>query len=297
MSRNTIFVTGSTGLIGERLVNALLAQNEKVYLVEFEGRKRLKSFEGVDYINLKTFDKSKLQFSPEHSFFVHLAANANLKICADHPRAAIESNVLLTLDVLDFCRIMGIKNFIFPSTGLLYGDQHTEARTEESPLLTNNLYASTKLTGEILLRDHVLQNNSKGVVLRLGNVFGKKTMTSSVFSDIIQQIEAKADKVEVLNLQPKRDFIYVKDVVSAIGQIIHQGLKKPFDIFNLASGESTAIKDLAQKICAMKNYNAEIVGANAGDVFSNIAIDISKIKQEYNWSPQYPLDRALNEIL
>ncbi|MCX6181574.1 MAG: NAD(P)-dependent oxidoreductase [Bacteroidetes bacterium] len=298
MNLKTFFISGWTGLIGSEIVNELISLGHQVYLIETKNRAKNRSVAGAEYIEIESHPDRNKNYLPENSFFIHLAANGNIQYCSENPKEAIESNVMLTIDVLNFCKTHNINNFIFASTGILYSDLFEKPCTEGNPVFNNNIYGSTKLMSEQLIHNFSKKNNINSLVLRLGNVFGKKNNTRTVISDVLEQIENKTTKIELLNLSPRRDFIYVKDVCQAIFKIADQGINKKFDIVNLSNGESKSVLELATIICKIKNYTNPICEINdSSSMFSNITLDISKIKKEYNWQPKYTLESALKEIL
>ena len=112
---------------------------------------------------------------------------------------------------------------------------------------------------------------------------------------IVNQLKTKSE-IRVNDLEPKRDYIYVKDLVNAIMAALEVNLK--FEVFNIGSGESYSVCEIIgilQKISATNfpvNSNNNI---RIGEILDTVA-DISKAKKHLNWSPSWNIYAGLKEV-
>jgi len=129
-------------------------------------------------------------------------------------------------------------------------------------------------------------------VFRLFSAYGPKNSEYKVESRIISQLLTKK-KIKLGNLSPKRDFIYISDVVNAIKTIM-DNLKK-FEIYNIGTGKSNSIKELSStlKKISGKNIPIETVKnySRKTDI-PNVICDNKKIRK-LGWKPKISFLRGL----
>jgi UDP-glucose 4-epimerase len=290
-------ITGWSGLIGSSLVKDLIANKNRVCLVEFNQRPNKRIFNEVEYINELEFHK--INDISENSVLIHAACNANASCCSSDPVSAVESNINLTIKVLELCRKFNIKDFLFLSTGFLYGENNVKAHKESDPIVANNLYLSTKFTSEKIIQNYSQNYEIKSLIIRLGNVFGSQSSNQTVIGRILDQINNGEMKIKLHTLRPSRDFVYIKDVIDAIMIVSKNSFKKETNVLNVSSGTPTTIKELSSTICFLIDSNISVKEDQNNSIENNshILLDIKKIKKLYNWKPTYNLHNALEEII
>ncbi len=290
-------ITGWTGMIGARLVNDLIAQKKKVCLIEFGGRVNKRAFKNVEYA--KDSELGEINGVSENSILIHAASNANASNCNNNPVSAVESNINLTVEVLELCRKFSIKEFLFLSTGFLYGENERKAHRETDEICAKNVYLGTKLISEEIIKNFSCNHGLKSMILRLGNVFGDESNEQTVTGRIFHQINKGRNEIKLYTLEPCRDFVYVKDVSGAIQVVSRTRLVHMFDVLNVSSGKSTSIKNLVENICEVAGgpflITEEGVKSDGGS--SHILLDIKKIEKNYGRRPKYSLRNALVEIM
>ncbi len=108
---------------------------------------------------------------------VHLAAILQFS-CEQDPQKAIEVNVQGTLNILEACRIMGVKKIVFASSGAVYGARVGNI-DEACPILPDiSLYGAAKFLGEVLLERYHLIHDIPFIALRYWGVYGPGEMRS-----------------------------------------------------------------------------------------------------------------------
>ena len=182
-------VTGSKGFIGKNLIQEIkddfeiLEINEDIFLNE-------------DWTNVLLNKINK--FSPDVIF--HIGA------CSDTLEQDVNymmtRNYESTKIMSDYCYVYNCK-MIYSSSAANYGTNN---------LYPSNLYGWSKYVAE----KYVIQNG--GVALRYFNVYGpyedhKGKMSSVAYQMVTKQKEGQ--EIKLFPLKPTRDFVYVKDVISA----------------------------------------------------------------------------------
>jgi len=165
-----VLVTGGCGYIGTNLVKELLKKKYKVISVD-------KKIFG-DYLpknkNLKNIKMCVSQINEKIlknvNTVIHLAAISNDPAALLNSKITWETNVLYTLHLLNMCKKAKIKNFLFASSGSVYGISNKAKVDEKTNLLPITDYNKTKMVGE-----KVVLNFSKyfrTVIIRPGTVCG-----------------------------------------------------------------------------------------------------------------------------
>ena len=164
---------------------------------------------------------------------------------------------------------------------------------EIHPINPFNPYAQSKLIGEELCSGYNRDFNVPIIIFRPFNIYGKSQCEHFLIPKIIKQ--AKQGKIQLEDSRPKRDFIYIDDVIDAYEKAIYYK-KTPFEIFNLGTGKSTSINDLSKTIANKINKKISISFSEKkrkNEVLDTIA-NIDKAYSYLKWKPKF---NKLNIIL
>ncbi|MEN9604783.1 MAG: hypothetical protein RJB39_468, partial [Candidatus Parcubacteria bacterium] len=216
-------ITGGEGFIGSKITRKVNGQSYD-----------LKS--GLDILNTSLF----AEHATGMDGIFHCAAKISVPESIAHPDEYHRTNVEGTQSVVSTAKKNNTK-MVFSSSAAVYGTSE-DVVTEESSTDPMSPYAQNKLDGEKIIRDA----NIPAVVLRYFNVYGPGQ--SIAYAGVIATFIQKALKGEDLLIhgdgKQTRDFVYVEDVVEA-NVLAMKYTKKPFDTFNIASGDSITILEIA----------------------------------------------------
>lgn len=98
-------------------------------------------------------------------------------------------------------------------------------------------------------------------------------------------------KIVISNPNKAHDFIYIKDVISLIDNILNTNLSK--SVYNCGSGNPVSIGKIANTILNIMLKNSKFVEEPTLGLFA----DINKVKRDLNWSPNYSLESGLIDTL
>ena len=274
----SIFITGSRGDIGGRLKNDLVNRGYNI---------RESEDESLRVENKNYFDAIK---NPETiDVLYHLAAISFVPLSWENPSDFIKINVLGTSNVLEFCRINNIQLIYISSYA--YGIPQYLPIDENHPVLSVNPYALSKNMGEQLCEFYGKNFKLSYNIIRPFNVFGSLKNKSMLIPEIIDQI-IEGDNVKVKDLVPKRDYIFIDDVIDFL---VMSKEKLTNDVYNLGSGNSYSVKviiDTCQKVWGsdIQVISAEITRKNEiPETISNM----DKVKNIFGWSPKFTLEEGL----
>ena len=274
-----ILITGSKGFVGKNLIKYLKNYSYKIIepkdcKIDLKIPKVWKDIEQCEYL-------------------IHLAGKSYVPNSWKEPREFIENNILLITNALEYCRRNKSK-LIFLSS-YLYGNNCSLPIKESNSISANNPYALTKIISEKLCDFYKDNFNVNNCILRVFNLYGPGQPDNYLLAKIITQVKKKKF-IEIESLYPKRDYIYVDDLCSAIVKSI--GYKGDKNIFNIGFGKSYSVKEIIDIIQEIYGTSLEIVEKNISrknEILNSIA-DIELAKDELDWNPNIDLEEGILKI-
>jgi nucleoside-diphosphate-sugar epimerase len=276
-----ICITGSKGFIGKKIVSQLSQNNFHIIELDLEDGIDISNWEQVKQV--ENFD-----------VLIHLAGLSFVPDSYKDPRLMYTTNIISTLNMLELCKINNAK-MIYTSS-YVYGKPDYLPIDEIHPLRSFNPYSQSKIIGEELCHSY---NSSFGVpiiIFRPFNVYGPNQNKNFLIPLILSQIENEG-RINLKDPVPKRDFVHLNDICNAFYKAIFYN-KSSFEIFNIGSGKSYSVDEIAKAITTLFANNIEISYTNEtreNEVLDTVA-DISKAKQLLNWYPQVSLFDGLKDI-
>lgn len=275
-----IAVTGSTGFIGKNLVFALKKSGNEVIEIS-----RSKGFDICDWESVKFIDPCDV--------IVHLAAKTFVPDSFSNPREFYQVNNTATLNALELARLWKAK--VIYMSSYFYGAPQYVPVDELHPIYPHNPYAQSKLISEELCTGYNRDFGVSVTAFRLFNIYGPGQDGSLIIPEILKQIEK--GKVVLKDPRPKRDYIHVNDVVSAVVKSIETSLEG-FNIFNLGTGKSSSVKTLVEtlKEVSLKDFDIEFSNEyRQGEVLDSVA-DTSKLENILGWNAKIDLREGLKTL-
>ncbi len=288
-----IFLTGSTGFIGRHLTKSLcdagyeitvLCRSPNPFLQEFEGR-----LKAIVLPNAKLKD---LDIALKGNFDVvcHLAANVpNNHLDPSYAELCLESNVMLSLNLLQASVRNKVRRFIYFSTGNFYSnDNLNRPAVETDPVYPSGFspfYFGSKILAEIFVEHFRQMYSLETISLRISSAYGIGMPSKSVVMKFIKRT------IEGLPIQLhdggqyQTDLVFVGDVVDVTIAAIESGLP---GIYNIGSGVATSLLDLARVILEVfeKKVPIEMVSKKSGHKEGFRPLDIKKARTAWQWHPR-----------
>tara|TARA_S200000501_G_scaffold360696_1_gene388092 strand:- start:193 stop:1095 length:903 start_codon:yes stop_codon:yes gene_type:complete len=294
-----ILITGGAGFVGYHLTKELLGLKHQVYILDdlSTGYKRnvLKKAKFLEdsILNEKIISK----YVKKCDLIFHLAAKVELQKSIINPEECLEVNLVGTAILVKYCYKFK-KRLVFASSCSVYPNNIEKKLSENIILDPTTPYSISKAAGENLINFYSKNFFLNSVILRFFNIYGERQNVKSEYAAVIPKFIDNAIKNKQLKLfghgKQSRDFINVKDVVNAY---IKLGFSNKKGVFNVGSGESTTIKELANMIIkkASKGRIKNLPSLEGDAKFS--CANINKIKSAINYSPKISLGEGLDNLI
>lgn len=279
-----ILVTGGAGFIGSHLVEHYQGKAEIVVLDNFRTGHR-KNLDGLDctLIEGSITNQEDVDCAMHGVDYVfHLAALVSVPESIEQPEECERINVQGTLNVLNAAAKHGVKKFIHASSAAVYGDNPIDPKTEDMEPAPKSPYASTKLEGERMAEQFRLDGELNTCSLRFFNVFGPRQDPNSAYAAAIPIFIKQALSNEPITIygdgEQTRDFIYVKDLVAAMGHASTTDYMH--GAYNVGYGKSITINQLAEEIIDITNSTSSFKHApdRLGDIKHSTAFTLKLSK-------------------
>lgn len=256
---NRILVTGATGFIGSHFCDFLLQNN----LGEVHAIKRYRSpvddagdvasdarfkFHDCNLLDFSSVYKTIDEIRPDYVF--HFAAQSSIGSSWKYPIATLMDNSMMQANILETLRLMNLTPKIWiAGTSEEYGMTRLDDLPikEEFPLRPLSPYAVSKITQEMMALQYSASHGMPVFIARSFNIEGPRRPATFVISSFAKQI-ARIEKynlepiIKVGNLDPKRDFVDVRDAVRGYWLMTDSG--EPMTAYNVASGKSHSIREV-----------------------------------------------------
>ena len=167
----------------------------------------------------------------------------------------------------------------------MYGIPEKLPISENDRVTPNNPYAHTKYLAEQICEFYSREYGLHVTVIRPFNIFGAGQRDIFLIPTIIDQAKNKKS-IHLMDLLPRRDYIYIDDVMDALISSI--ACKTQFAIYNVGSGYSVSVKEIVDVIQSALHVNKPVTSDEQvrKNEIPDVVADISKAKKELNWVPK-----------
>ncbi len=313
--KKTVLVTGGAGFMGSNFVRYVYHKYPDYRIIVLDALTYAGSVENLP-VNINNHKGERLVFwygnvrngelvdtlVSQSDIVVHFAAETHVT------RSIYDNYIFFETDVLGTQTVANailkykdrVERFIHISTSEVYGTALKEKMDEDHPLLPMSPYAAAKAGADRLVYSYWTTYEQPVIILRPFNNYGpyqhlEKAVPRFITSCILNEpIRVHGDG------SASRDFIFVEDLCSAIGIIMHTDLRKVRgEVFNVASGIHRSILSIAKDIVGMMGKDESIIkfaGDRPGQVFRHTG-DTSKIQNFFKWRPEITWQEGLERTI
>ena len=304
-------ITGISGFVGSHLAEYLLEHTDwqvagTVYGPEenIEHLRDKLELHPAELSELETVVSILKQAKPDYIF--HLAAQPLVSLSRRDPWGTLAINIRLQLNILEaIARLESAARILVVGSSEEYG----LVRPDELPITETNLlrptspYAVSKVAQDMLGLQYHLSHKLYTVRVRSFNHIGPRQRIGFVAPDFAKQIaEAEAGlqepTIQVGNLEPRRDFSDVRDVVRGYHLLITQG--EPGEVYNLGSEQAHSIGEMLQTLIAMSKVPITVEQDPERLRPTDVPVivgDCTRIREQTGWRTTILFQDSLRDVL
>lgn len=305
---STVVVTGGAGFIGSHIVDALLAQNWSVRVVDNFCTGRRENLDPIcDRIELIEADINDSAALAEAfagaQAVIHQAALASVPLSIEQPLLVHQVCASGTLNVLQQAHRAGVRRVVYAGSSSCYGDTPVSAKRESDPLEPMSPYAVAKLAGEHYCHAFHHAFGLETVCLRYFNVFGPRQDPHSQYSAVIPlfitRILGQQRPVIFGDGLQSRDFTFVGNVVHAnLLALSAPASRVSGRSFNIADGRATTLLQLLDYLQQLLEIQIQpdFRPPRVGDIRDSLA-DITLATRLLEFAPRISLWDGLQQSI
>ncbi|MCX7974292.1 MAG: GDP-mannose 4,6-dehydratase [Candidatus Aminicenantes bacterium] len=309
-----VLITGITGFAGSHLAEYILNNHPEVEvygLIRWRSRlENIISFQDKVYLlegDLK--DITSLRSVLAHvkpDWIFHLAAQSFVPTSWKCPAETFNINVIGQINLFEAILSLNLNPKIhIAGSSEEYGQVYENEipMKETNPLRPLSPYAVSKVAQDLLAYQYFRSYGLRTVRTRGFNHTGPRRgevfVTSSLAKQIAEIEKGKREPViKVGNLEAKRDFTDVRDIVRAYWLALEKG--EVGEVYNIGSGRAYPIREVLEKLLSLSQVKVRIEVDPARLRPSDVPIlqaDASKFRQLTGWQPTIPFDKTLEDLL
>lgn len=305
----TWLVTGGAGYIGAHVVEAFLAQDLPVVVVD-DLSSGHRSFvpDGVALVEASILDRDVLaRTMSEHDVtgVVHVAGFKYAGVSVQRPLHTFDQNVTGTLRVLEAMAETGVDRVVFSSSAATFGTPDEDLVTEQSPTRPESPYGESKLVGEWLLRDQERALGLRHTSLRYFNVVGSgsdriyDSSPHNLFPLVLEALlEGRTPRINGDDYPTPdgtcvRDYVHVADLAIshvAAARALAEG--RPVErVYNLGSGNGLSVREIMDAFARVTgiDFVPEIHDRRPGDP-ARIVASGELAARDLDWRMRHSVD-------
>jgi nucleoside-diphosphate-sugar epimerase len=288
-------VTGGAGFIGSSIAEALLANGDRVRILDDFSSGRRSNLEGLpgvfELIEGTIVDPETVARAMAGVEVVfHEAAIPSVVRSVEDPQATMLAGVQGTTVVLDAARRARVRRVVFAASSSAYGDTPTLPKLETMEPQPLSPYAASKLAGEHLMRIFAQLYELETVSLRYFNVFGPRQDPKSEYAAVVPKfITAAIRKQRPIVFgdgEQTRDFCYIDNAVRANLLAATTSRRLRGEVVNVACGERTSLNQLLAHVGELVGVrlDPEYRPVRPGDVRDSLA-DVAAAREVLGYEP------------
>lgn len=295
-----VVITGVNGFVGHHLARELHSQGVSVIGVSYEDALFDSLVDVVDeYFSVDLVNEWP-DVGPVDSV-IHLAGFAAVGPSFDAPQKYINGNSAMVTNLCEYYLRQETKpRIIVVSSGTIYSPNQSMPINESGDIGYNSPYSVSKILNENQCK-YYRGRGLDCVVVRPFNHIGPGQAEGFILPDLYKQLsESTSDNILVGNLETRRDYTDVRDIVRAYAKLALAPTLSD-DLYNICSGRSLSgveILETLKKCMGKENVTTTVDESKIrpNDI-PEIIGDSSKLQNEIDWHPEIPIDQTIADFV
>jgi GDP-4-dehydro-6-deoxy-D-mannose reductase len=307
-----VLITGITGFAGGHLTELLARDSYEIYgtyLDPFNPKslspfQQQATFYPCDLTQPEAIEAVVKTVQPD--FVYHLAGMSHVQKSWSLRETTLKVNLFGSLNLLESLRKFAPSaRTLIVSSGEVYGEVPLDLQpiSENFPIRPMTPYAVSKASLELLCYPYIYGDKLHIIIVRPFNHTGPRQNPTFVCSDFARQIAEiekglREPRIYVGNLDTRRDFSDVRDVVRGYQMIMKKG--QTGEIYNIASGKAYAIGELLDILLGLSRVKIQVSPDPERIRPSDIPLllgDNTKVRHQIGWEPEISIQDTLRDIL
>jgi len=299
-------VTGGAGFIGSHIVERLVQDGAQVRVVDNLSTGRIERLghllSAIEFVEGDLANESTANEAVDGmDFVVHQAAIPSVQRSLSDPIATNRANVVGTLNLLESCRRVGVRRFVYAASSSAYGNTEVLPKHEDMAPNPMSPYALQKYVGERYCKLYFELYGLETMSLRYFNVFGPGQDPHSEYSAVIPKFINC-----LLNHQPiriygdgeqSRDFTFIENVVEA-NLLALNAAGVGGQMCNVGCGERISLNRLVVLLEREIGRSAQVIRVEPklGDVRHSLA-DVGRARALLTYQPKIGVEEGLRRTI
>lgn len=309
--KSKVLVTGADGFIGSHLVELLLSEGYQVkafvYYNSFNSWGWLDTLPKEKLAQIEVIagdirDPNGVRVAMQGCQVVfHLAALIAIPFSYHSPDSYIDTNIKGTLNVVQAARDLQVERILVTSTSEVYGTAKYIPIDENHPRQPQSPYSASKIGADCIAESFYRSFDLPITIVRPFNTYGPRQSARAVIPTIITQLLNGVEEIQLGDLTPTRDLLYVKDTVSGFLKICLSE-KLIGEDCNIATQSEISVEEIANELISQINPNAKIkvdeqrLRPEKSEVFRLYGSN-QKIKENTDWTLIYDFKEGIKETI
>jgi UDP-glucose 4-epimerase len=304
-----VLVTGGAGTIGSHVVDQLVrAGADEIIVLDNFVRGRRENLADAVVSGLVRVVPGDIRDQPLIARLMrgvdvvfHQAA-IRITQCAEEPRLAVEVLVDGTFNVLEAAAREGVRKVVAASSASVYGlAEEFPTAEDHHPYANDTLYGAAKTFNEGLLRSFYTMSGLDYVALRYFNVYGPRMDIYGLYTEVlVRWMERISEGIPPLiygDGAQTMDFIYTEDIARA--NVLAACAEATDDVFNVASGVETSLRQLAEKLLDVmgSSLSVQFGPERAVNKVPRRLADISHAREQLGFQAEVGLEEGLTRLV
>lgn len=309
MRNKRVLITGGAGLIGSHIADVVAREEPQEILIldnfvrgRRENLHQAASTGRVRIIEGDIRDRALLARVMDGVDVVFHQAAIRITQCAEEPRLAFDVLAGGTFDVLEAAIKANVSKVVAASSASVLGLAESFPTTEDHhPYNNRTIYGAAKVFNEGLLRSFTEMYGLNYVALRYFNVYGPRMDVHGVYTEVLirwmERIAAGRPPIILGGGTQTLDFVHVRDIARANLLAAKSGVTD--EVFNVASGTETSLKDLAQLLARIMGSSIEpqYEPARKVNAVTRRLADMRKAERLLGFKTEISLEEGLRELI